>query len=188
MAVPMARGANVTLTREIPDLRRVVLGISWNAGAEVALADNVVSATLLCDAKAKALSAEHFVFFNQLASPDLSVQRLERALGDDQDQIEIDLPSVPAEVERIAVIVYINDGLAARRTLGQLKSCAIRVLNGVNNTELIRSENLAPGLRNETALSLGELYRHSGDWKFRVLGQGYSQGLPAVLTDYGLAL
>jgi tellurium resistance protein TerD len=188
MAVPMARGANVTLTREIPGLTKVVLGVAWNAGQEVALSENVVSATLLCDAQAKALSPEHFVFFNQIASPDLSVQQLERALGDDQEQIEIDLPTVPDEVQRIAVIVYINEGLAARRTLGQLKSCTIRVLNGADNKELIRSENLAPALRNETALSLGELYRHSGDWKFRVLGQGYSQGLSAVMTDYGLTL
>jgi tellurium resistance protein TerD len=188
MAAPMARGANVTLTREIPDLTRVTLGISWNAGQEAALSDNVVSATLLCDARAKALSPEHFVFFNQIGSPDLSVQQLEQALGDDQEQIEIDLASVPPEVERIAVVVYVNEGLAARRTLGQLKSCVIRVINGVDNKELIRSENLAPALRNETALSLGELYRHSGDWKFRVLGQGYSQGLAAVMTDYGLTL
>ncbi len=188
MATPMARGANVTLTREVPDLATVVLGVSWNAGAETTLSDNLVSASVLCDDHGKALSADHFVFFNQVRSPDLSVTQLEAALGEDQEQVEIDLPSVPAEVQRIMVLLYLNEGLAQRRTLGQLKSCVIRVLNGAGNRELIRSENLAVGLRNETALTLGELYRHAGDWKFRVLGQGYSEGLTAVAADYGVPL
>lgn len=188
MAVPMARGANVTLTREVPDLARVVLGISWNAGSETALSDSLVSATILCDAHGRALSPEHFVFFNQVQSPDLSVAQLEEALGGDQEQVEVDLASVPPEVERITVLLYVNEGLTQRRTLGQLKSCVIRVVNGVGNTELIRSENLAPGLRNETALTLGELYRHASDWKFRVLGQGYSDGLRAVASDYGITV
>jgi tellurium resistance protein TerD len=188
MAVPMLRGANVSLTREIPELTKVVLGISWSAGAESSLADNLVSATLLCDANSHALSQEHFVFFNQIHSPDMSVAQLEQSLGDDQEQVEVDLPAVPTEVQRIVVLVYINEGLAPRRTLGQLRSCIVRVLNASGNQELVRSENLAPALRNETALTVGELYRHGREWKFKVLGQGYSEGLTAVAADYGLTL
>jgi tellurium resistance protein TerD len=184
----MSRGANVTLTREIPDLAKVVLGISWSAGAESILAENIVSATLLCDANGHALSQEHFIFFNQIQSPDLSVLQLEEVLGEDQEQVEIDLLSVPADVHRVVVLIYINEGLASRRTLGQLRSCVIRVLNAAGNKELVRSENLATALRNETAATLGELYRHDHDWKFKVLGQGYSKGLSAVASDYGLTL
>lgn len=193
MAAPMLRGANVALTREVPGLTTAVLGVSWNAGGETALADSLVAATLLCDKAGHVLSPEHFIFFNQLASPDLSVTQLEAALGEDQEQVDVTLAAVPAEIERIIVVVYINEGLAARRTLGQLRSCVVRVLDGSNPAgpargELLRSENLAPGLRNETALSLGELYRREGDWKFRVLGQGYAGGLSDVAKDFGLTL
>ena len=191
MAV-MKRGANVALTREVPGLSGLVLGVGWNAGHETALADNLVTATLLCDASNRALSEQHFVFFNQLTSPDLSVHELERAVGEDQDQIEIDLNAVPAAVERIVVVLYVNDGPAQRRTLGQLKSCYVRVLNLAGNAELVRSEDLAPGLSQETALALGEVYRHStgsgAEWKFKVLGQGYSRGVAGILADYGLSV
>ena len=78
----LRRGENVALTREVPGLTGLVLGVRWNAGAETALADNLVTAALLCDASSRALSEQHFVFFNQLASPDLSVQQLTEALGD----------------------------------------------------------------------------------------------------------
>ena len=125
----LQRGANVELTREVPGLAGLVVGVHWDAGAETALADNLVTAALLCDRANRALSEQHFVFFNQLSSPELSVQQLEQALGEDQDQIEIDLAAVPAEVERIVVVLYMNDSPAQHRTLGQLRSCVVRVLN-----------------------------------------------------------
>ena len=184
----MKRGANVSLTREVPGLSGLVVGVRWNAGSETALADNLTMATILCGANGRALSDQHFVFFNQLSSPELSVQQLEQALGGDQEQVEIDLNSVPAQVERIVVVVYVNEGPAQKRTLGQLRSCIVRVLNLQGNTELVRSEELANTLQTETALALGEVYRHGGDWKFKVLGQGYSKGIVGIAADYGLSL
>jgi tellurium resistance protein TerD len=183
----LQRGTNVELTREVPGLTRLVVGVQWDAGAETVLADNLVMATLLCDARGRAPSEQHFVFFNQLASPELSVQQLAEAVGDDQEQIEIDLAAVPAEVQRIVVVLYVNDGPAHKRTLGQLRSCVVRALNADGNAELVRSEDLAPALSNETALCLGEVYRHEDGWKFKVVGQGYATGVAGILADYGLS-
>ena len=182
----LRRGANVALTREIPTLRSVLLGIRFEAGAEKVLLDNLVTATILCDTANKALSDEHFVFFNQLSSPEESVSQREAALGEDSEQVEVSLPDVPAEVERIVVVAYLND--PQRRSLGQLRECHIRVLDADGNAELIRSENLAPTLTSETALALGELYRHQGGWKFRVIGEGYAKGIAGIAADYGITL
>src|SRR3954470_8329674 len=184
----MSRGANVALTREIPGLSGIVVGVTWNAGAERLLEDNLVLATVLCDAGSKALSAEHFVFFNQLTSPDLSVAQLETALAGDKEQVEIDLPDVPPEVARIVVVVYLNDGTAQRRTLGQLREISVCVREAGSNRELVRSENLASALSAETALVLAEVYRHGGDWKFKVVGEGYATGIAGIASDYGLPL
>jgi len=185
---PMKRGANVALTREIPSLTGVVVGVRWDAGREHVLEANLVMATLLCDRPNHAISDDHFVFFNQLSSPDLSVHQLESALAGDKEQIEIDLATVPAEVTRIVIAVYVNDGPGARRTLGQLRSCTVRVLNRADHAELVTSEDLAPALSLETALTLGEMYRHEGGWKFKVLGQGYADGITALARDFGLSL
>lgn len=184
----MKRGANVALTREIPDLSTIVLGVWWGTRAERVLEDNLVVATLLCDDASKALSAEHFVFFNQLTSPEMSVSQLEQALAGDNEQVEVDLLDVPPEVARILVVAYLNEGTAERRTLGQLPEIGIRVLDARGAAELVRSENLAPALSAETALVLGEVYRHQGDWKFRVIGEGYASGITGIAADYGLPL
>jgi tellurium resistance protein TerD len=184
----MKRGANVALTREVPGLTGVVLGMSWNAGAERVLEDSLVFAAILCGTDGRARSDQDFVFFNQLSSPDQSVQQLEQALGGDNEQIVVELAAVPAEIDRIVVVLYVNDGPAQRRTLGQLRACVIRVLNAADNRELVRSEELASSFDTETAVTLGELYRHEGGWKFKVLGQGYSKGVAGIAADYRIPL
>src|ERR1700751_454993 len=102
----MKRGANAALTREIPGLTGLVLGMSWNAGAEHVLDENLVFAAILCGTDGRARNDQDFVFFNQISSPDQSVQQLEKALGGDNEQIEVDLAAVPAEVDRIVVVLY----------------------------------------------------------------------------------
>jgi tellurium resistance protein TerD len=184
----MKRGSNVALTREIPSLTSVLLGVRFTAGAEKSLTDNLVLATLLCNESNKVLSDEHFIFFNQLTSPEESVAQRESALGDDNEQVEVQLPDVPVDVNRIVVALYLNEGIAQRRSLGQLRDCYIRVLDGADNSELVRSENLAPFLSTETALVLGELYRNQNGWKFRVIGEGYAQGIAGVAADFGVNL
>ncbi len=187
MAPPLKRGANVALTREVPNLKGVVLGVHWDAGADSTLSANLVAAVLLCNASGSILSDQHFIFFNQLKSPDLSVVQMGKALGEDDEQIEVDLGAVPGAVGRIAVVLYINEGSLARRSLAQLRSCRVRVLNLETNAELTRSEDLAGALSNETALVLGELYRHDTGWKFRVVGQGYGGGVADIGSAYGLS-
>jgi tellurium resistance protein TerD len=187
MAV-MRRGSNVALTREIPSLTGLVLGVRWDAGSETALSDNLVVATILCDEHSKAISDQHFVFFNQLTEPSMTVSQLEQAMGPDNEQIEVQLSAVPVDISRIVVVLYLNEGMGLRRSLGQLRECVVRVLNLADNAELVRSENLATALDGETALSLGEVYRHQGGWKFKVIGEGYSTGIAGLAKDYGIAL
>jgi tellurium resistance protein TerD len=187
MAV-LRRGANTALTREIPGLTGLVLGVRWNIGAEKVLADHLVVATMLCDDGGKAISDEHFVFFNQLAEPAMSVRQLTEAVGDDAEQVEIHFAAVPPEVRRIFVVLYVNETTGLRRSLGQLREVVVRVLALEDNRELVRSENLAQPLTAETAMSLGEVYRHSGGWKFRVVGEGYQTGIVGLAKDYGVNL
>lgn len=184
----LVRGANVALTREIPTLTSIVVGVRWDAGHEEALDANIVPATLMCDEDTRLLSPEHFIFFNQLISPDLSVAQLQAAAGGDREQVEIDLLDVPADVQNMLFVIYVNDGAGINRTLGQLRSCSVRILNAADDQELVASEDLASGLGPETALVLGDLYRHSSGWKFRVVGQGYDTGLRGVAQNHGLSL
>ncbi len=188
MVNELPKGANASLTREIPGLRGIVIGIDWDPGAEHVLADALTLLTILCDERGKALSDDHVVYFNQLVSADLSTVQLQELMGQDDEQLEIDLSAVPPEVDRIVVIVYLNEGVAGRRTLGQLRRCTLRVLNQDGGGLLVQTVDLSQGLDSETAVSLGQVYRRGAEWKFKALGSGYSTGLAGVAKDFGVAL
>lgn len=186
MTAGLMRGANVALTREVPGLEQVVVGISWDPSTDPALADNLRLAAILCDRDGVARSADDLVYFNQLVSSDRSVAVADAASEVDVEQIEVDLPAVPAEVGRIAFILHVNEGSPKRRALNQLRSCVVQVSDGSSGDVLVRSVDLTDDLSNESALVIGELYRHRDDWKFRVVGQGHASGFVGLARQFEL--
>lgn len=186
--MPLTRGANTPLTREVPSLRTAVVGVNWDTGADAALNDRLAMATILCGADGKAVSPEALVFFNQMVSADTSIAQSAAAVGGDDEQVEVDLNAVPPQVHRIVFALYVAESLGARQPLSRLRQCVVRVLNAADGAQVAASEDLAAGLGDETAVMLGELYRHGTEWKFKVIGQGYQRGLVGVCEQYGVAL
>ncbi|WP_035850869.1 TerD family protein [Kitasatospora azatica] len=187
MGVALTKGGNVSLGRQAPGVRAVRVGLGWTAGA----AYDLDASALLCDRSGHVVSDQHFVFFNNLRSPDGSVRHLAGALADggagDREQIEVDLAAVPAAVEKIVFAVAIYEAAQRGQSFGQVRGAYIRVSDQAGGTEVARYE-LAGDSANETAMVFGELYRNGEDWKFRAVGQGYAAGLAGIARDFGVAV
>jgi tellurium resistance protein TerD len=189
MGVSLSKGGNVSLTKQAPGLSAVVIGLGWDERTTAGQAFDLDASALMLNAAGRILSDQHFVFFNNLISPDGSVEHTGDNLtgsgeGDDE-QIKIDLSKVPGEVDRIVFPVSIYDADSRRQNFGQVRNAFIRVVNQADGAELTRYD-LSEDASNETAMIFGELYRHAGDWKFRAVGQGYSSGLAGIARDYGV--
>ena len=104
--------------------------------------------------------------------------------GDDE-QIEVKLTDVPANVERIAFTVTIYEAEARRQNFGQVSNAYIRIVDADTNQELIRYD-LGEDFSIETAVVVGELYKHNGEWKFNAIGSGFQGGLAALCGHYGI--
>jgi len=105
--------------------------------------------------------------------------------GDDE-QILVDLSKVPANVAKIAFVVTIYQADERKQNFGQVSNAFIRVVDNATNQELIRYD-LGEDFSIETAVVVGELYRHNGEWKFNAVGSGFSGGLEALCQNYGVA-
>lgn len=186
---PLARGVNVALTREVPNLRTALVSLQWRATDPVVEADFTHMA-VLCDSSGAALSENDVVFFNQMVPSNDSVQYVaDPQAGRGVEEIEVDLASVPEAVHKIVFIGYLNEAMSKNRTLGRLNSCTVSVYDVDSGSRLVSSEDLAPALDSEKALVLAELYRRGPtEWKFKVVGQGFSQGLTGVARQYRLSL
>ncbi|MGW1071900.1 TerD family protein [Streptomyces sp. NPDC002537] len=190
MGVTLAKGGNVSLSKEAPGLTAVAVGLGWQSRTTTGADYDLDASALLCGASGKVVSDRHFVFFNNLASPDGSVQHTGDELtggtgASDDETIHVDLARVPAEVAKIVFPVSIYEAELRGQAFGHVRNAYIRVVNRADDRELARYD-LTEDASTETAMIFGELYRHANEWKFRAVGQGYASGLRGIATDFGV--
>jgi tellurium resistance protein TerD len=189
MSVSLNKGGNVSLTKEAPGLTAVLVGLGWDARTTTGADFDLDASALMVGTSGKIVSDQNFIFFNNLKSPDGSVEHMGDNLtgegeGDDE-VIKVNLAAVPAETDKIVVTVSIYDAESRTQSFGQVRNAYIRVVNQADNNELTRYD-LSEDASTETAMIFGELYRNGADWKFRAVGQGYSTGLAGIARDFGV--
>jgi tellurium resistance protein TerD len=189
MGVSLAKGGNISLTKVAPNLTAVAVGLGWDARATTGADFDLDASALLCDAAGKILSDAHFVFYNNLKSPEGAVVHTGDNLtgeGEGDDEIIlVNLNVVPPQTSKVIFPVSIYEAEARYQTFGQVRNAYIRILNQADGAELARYD-LSEDASSETAMIFGELYRHGAEWKFRAVGQGYASGLRGIAADFGV--
>ncbi|WP_375406401.1 TerD family protein [uncultured Amnibacterium sp.] len=191
MSVSLSKGGNVSLTKIAPSLTAVLVGLGWDTRTTTGADFDLDASALLCGADGKVPSDDYFVFFNNLKSPEGSVEHtgdnLTGAGEGDDEAVKVDLSTVPADIQKVVFPVSIYEAEARSQSFGQVVNAFIRVVDQSNNTELARYD-LTEDASTETAMVFGELYRNGAEWKFRAVGQGYASGLAGIARDYGVRL
>ena len=189
MGVSLSKGGNVSLSKEAPGLTAVTVGLGWDVRSTTGTDFDLDASAIALKPDGKVLSDQHFVFFNNLTSPDGSVEHTGDNLtgegeGDDES-IKVDLSRVPADVDKIVFTVSIYDAENRRQSFGQVRNAYIRVVNQAGGAEVTRYD-LSEDASTETAMIFGEVYRNGAEWKFRAVGQGYTSGLAGIARDFGV--
>jgi tellurium resistance protein TerD len=191
MAINLSKGQKVDLTKTNPGLSKITVGLGWDTNKYDGGGQFDLDVSVFCaNAAGKVEKEKDFVFFNNLQNENGSVvhtgdNRSGDADGDDE-QIKIELLSVPATTEKIAFTITIHDAAARSQNFGQVANAYVRILNDLTGEEIIRFD-LGEDFSVETGVVVGELYRNSGEWKFSAVGSGYKDGLEGLTKDYGLA-
>lgn len=189
MGVSLAKGGNVSLNKEAPGLTAVLVGLGWDVRTTTGTDYDLDASALLCNDSGKVASDGHFVFYNNLTSPDGSVEHTGDNLtgegeGDDE-VVKVNLAAVPGDITKIVFPVSIHDAASRGQSFGQVRNAFIRVVNQADGVEIARYD-LSEDAATETAMVFGELYRHGEEWKFRAVGQGYASGLAGIASDFGV--
>ncbi|MEV0776544.1 General stress protein 16U [Streptomyces sp. S4.7] len=189
MGVSLGKGGNVSLSKEAPGLTAVLVGLGWDARSTTGADFDLDASALLVNSAGRVLSDQHFIFYNNLKSPDGSVEHTGDNLtgeGDgDDESLKVNLAGVPADVDKIVFPVSIHEAGSRGQSFGQVRNAFIRVVNQAGGAELARYD-LTEDASTETAMVFGELYRHGAEWKFRAVGQGYASGLAGIAADFGV--
>lgn len=184
MSVNLQKGQKVDLTKGNAGLKRVVVGLGWDAietkggffgfGKSKPDIDCDASA-FLCRAGGKLTGKDDIVYFGNLQHMSGSVKHMgDNLTGDgdgDDEQIVVNLTDVPDAYEKIVFVVNIYQAVERKQSFGMIKNAFIRLVDEGAKKELCRY-NLSDDYEGMMALVFGEMYRHNGEWKFSAIGQG----------------
>lgn len=194
MAISLSKGQKISLTKAASDsgvqLTKVNVGLGWDVNQYDGGFDfDLDASAFMLGADGKVRSDADFIFYGQKDSADGSVHHtgdnLTGAGDGDDETIEIDLSRVPDDVQKIAVAVTIYEADTRSQNFGMVSNSYVRIYDVQSGTELIRYD-LGEDYSVETAIVVGELYRHGNEWKFSAVGSGYSGGLGALGRSYGV--
>ncbi len=190
MAVNLKKGQKVDLTKSNPGLSRIVVGLGWDVNRYDGGYDfDLDASAFLLGVNGKAQRDEDFVFYGNAADPSGAVKyggdnKTGEGEGDDE-QIFVNLQTVPANVEKVDFTVTIYEAAERRQNFGQVNNAYVRIVDETTGAELIRYD-LEEDFSIETAVVVGEIYRHNGEWKFNAIGSGFQGGLEALCINYGV--
>ncbi|WDV45600.1 TerD family protein [Clostridiaceae bacterium M8S5] len=192
MSINLSKGQKIDLTKSNPGLKKVIVGLGWDTNQYDGGHDfDLDASAFLVGVNGKVNNDLDFIFYNNLTHSSGGVihtgdNRTGEGDGDDE-QIIIDFPAIPSEIDKIAITVTIHDAVARSQNFGQVSNAFVRIVNEETGEEVLRYD-LTEDFSIETALVFCELYRHDGEWKFSAVGSGFQGGLASLCQSYGLSV
>lgn len=200
MAVNLVKGQKIDLTKGNAGLNQIMVGLGWDpitSSGKGLLASLFGSSqsNIDCDASVimlgegdKLASNKDVVYFGNLNHSSRSVCHMgDNLTGDgdgDDEQIFVELKAVPSNIQKMIFVVNIYDCVNRKQDFGMIQNAYIRIVDNATKKELLRF-SLTDNYKGYTALEVGEVYRHEGEWKFAAIGNGTRDaGLKQMVERY----
>ena len=190
MPISLKKGQKVSLKKDNPGLKKVVVGLGWDVNQyDTGGAFDLDAAAFLLTDSGRVSKSEDFVFYGNLKHPSGAVQHIGDNLtgageGDDE-QVKVDLSLIPADITKVTFTATIYEAEERHQNFGQVSNAFIRIYNEETGEELLRYD-LGEDFSIETAVVFGELYKNNEEWKFNAIGNGYQGGLGALCASFGV--
>lgn len=187
MSVTLKKGKNISLTKESPKLKEILIGLGWDVGDLESF--DLDASLFMLTKKGIVKNEDDFIFYNNLESSCKSVKhtgdnRTGAGEGDDET-LQVNLKKVPDYVEKLVVTVTIHEAEHRHQDFSKVKGSYIRILNLEDSKEICRFD-LTEDSKGENAIIFGEIYRDEDDWKFKAIGQWVKGGLRKLCQSYGI--
>ena len=184
MAINLQKGQKIDI-----GLSKITVGLGWDPNEGTGHDFDLDASAIMINESRKLLSEQHFIFYNNLKSPDESLEHTgddpdgKSSDGDDDEAIKIDLNKVSSDVQEILFVVTIEDFQARKQNFGQVRNSYIRIVDDLKGVEIAKYE-LDEDFSIETGVEFGRLYKRNGQWKFEASGIGYQADLGFFLEKY----
>lgn len=212
MVISLNKGGNVNLTKDNASLKKLYIGLNWDA-KKLGNAENDLDAgAFMLDANERCAESD-FLFYGIQPGPngqgrdpqgrlhlanDVMVHSGDEKTGakdGDDEVITLDLLKVPANIQKIAFAITIHDAENRGQNFGLIRS-GVNVNDAETGQKLVTFD-LGEDFSTEAAVIVGEVYRYGNDWKFKAIGKGVpaekgrtdgADALAAICRVYGISV
>jgi len=185
MSITLKKGGSLNLSKKEPSLKKILIGLGWDPVASQSI--DLDASIFMIGRNGKLPTDEYFIFYNNLKSPDGSVQHTgdnRSGAGDgDDEMILVNLPIISLLVEEIVLVVSIHEAEARRHNFGLLQNSYIRIVDVENNREILRYQ-LEQEFQMCTEVEFGRLVKQDNDWSFSASGMGTRAGLQTYVDKF----
>ncbi len=190
MGISLSKGQRVSLDKISPGLEAVLVGLGWDVKKTDTGSDfDIDVSVFMLGQNDKLLSDNHFVFYNNLKSPD--PDHCVEHMGDnltgagegDDEVILVNLTKIPGDIQKLVFVVTIHQADKRGQNFGQVENAFVRLVDVKTKQEVLRYD-LTEDYSIETAIIVAEIYKKDGQWRMSAIGSGYQGGLQAILNRY----
>lgn len=189
MAVTLTKGGRVNLTKDT-GLKEAMIGLGWDTNRYEGSAGFDLDLVIFeCDKDKRCVDEKHMIFYHNLEDPEHAIKhsgdnRTGAGDGDDETAF-IKFSNIAENVENIVIVVTIYEARANNQNFGLVDNAFIRMVNTDNGEEILRYD-LAEDFSIQTSVVFAEIYKTSGEWKFKAVGEGYAKELADLCREYGI--
>jgi len=184
MAISLKKGGSFNLSKEEPTLTKLMIGLGWDFLRNPIDLDATI---FVLGENGKLIEEEYFVFYNNLKSPDGSIQHMgdnRTGKGDDDDEIIlVNLDKINPAAKEILIVVSVHGADIKNHNFGLLKDAYIKVYDVENKREILNYD-LDENNGEHNIVDFAKLYNEGGQWKFYALGNGSNKGLQGHIDIY----
>lgn len=189
MAINLKKGGTINLNKEKPGLNNITLGLGWDVPETGATFDLDASVFIL-NSDGKLVSDEHFIFFNNLQSPDGAVTHTgdnRTGAGDgDDESVNIQLNKLTSDATQIVFAITIDEATKRNQDFSKVKSAFVRIYNSDTN-EMFCQYYLTEkfdGSIGSDALLIARFFKSNNEWVFEAMENAYDFGLGGLVEFY----
>lgn len=194
MAINLQKGQTIVLDKNEYDLSLLTMGLGWDVASSGGFFgsgndfDLDSYAILLAEDGKIKNGKEDAIYYGHLKSGDLTVvhsgDNLTGEGAGDDEQIVLKLREIPEKYHKIVLGVNIYQAKDRKQHFGMVKNAFVRAIDALGREIAKYSLSGDAEYDGKTAMLMGEVYRHKGEWKFRALGDAMSATLQEVVNSF----
>jgi tellurium resistance protein TerD len=189
MTVNLQKGENTNISRDAPGIQKMTVGLGWDARTSDGTDFDLDAIAFILNKTGQVRVDSDMIFYNnKIATGGFLEHSGDNLTGDgdgDDETLIVQLNLIPEDVDKIIFCANIHEAIVRHQNFGQVSNAFIRITDNSTDIEIVRFD-LSEDYSTETALVFGEVYRYSGEWKFKAIGQGFNNGLSSLAKTFGV--